>query len=163
MPSGMSHSTLFPNCHRGVMYGSVDNNSWNDCINEKNLIIKHNKSYIAAETRLLRHRWYTGSCHVPTQSYMYVIELMQVNSKGGREGGQILTVFDQSDWRVAKILTALDRTWAKTRTKTRTKLGPKTDPCNFYPCISTQIPIRVKHHASLVYFPRQYILQNRGI
>ena len=47
---------LFPNCHGGVMYGSVDNNSWNDCINEKNLIIKHNKSYIAAETRLLRHR-----------------------------------------------------------------------------------------------------------
>ena len=34
------------------MYGSVDNNSWNDCINEKNLIIKHNKSYIAAETRI---------------------------------------------------------------------------------------------------------------
>ena len=29
------------------MYGSVDN-SWNDCINEKNLIIKNNKSYIAA-------------------------------------------------------------------------------------------------------------------
>ena len=28
---------------------------------------------------------YTGSCHVPTQLYMYVIELMQVNSKGGRE------------------------------------------------------------------------------
>ena len=56
MPSGMSHSTLFLNCHRGVMYGNVDNNSWNDCINEKNLIIKHNKSYIAAETRLLRHR-----------------------------------------------------------------------------------------------------------
>ena len=30
------------------MYGSVDN-SWNDCINEKNLIIKNNKSYIAAQ------------------------------------------------------------------------------------------------------------------
>ena len=31
------------------------------------------------------------------------------------------------------------------------KLGPKFDPCNFYPCMSTPLPIRVKHHASLVY------------
>ena len=37
------------------MYGSVDN-SWNDCINEKNLIIKNNKSYLRQETRLLRHK-----------------------------------------------------------------------------------------------------------
>ena len=36
--------TLFPNCHGGVMYGSVDN-SWNDCINEKNLIVK-NKGHV---------------------------------------------------------------------------------------------------------------------
>ena len=44
-------------------------------------------------------------------------------------------------------------TWAKTRSKTWTqKLAPKFDPCNFYPCISTPLPIRVKHHASLVYF-----------
>ena len=78
------------------MYGSVDN-SWNDCINEKNLIIKNNKSYIAARDQIASAQKCTGSCHVPTQSYMYVIELMQVNSKGGREGGQILTVFDQSD------------------------------------------------------------------
>ena len=42
---------LFPNCHGGVMYGSVDN-SWNDCINEKNLIIKNNKSYIAARDQI---------------------------------------------------------------------------------------------------------------
>ena len=33
------------------MYGSVDN-SWNDCINEKNLIIKNNKSYIAARDQI---------------------------------------------------------------------------------------------------------------
>ena len=33
------------------MYGSVDN-SWNDCINEKNLIIKNNKSYIAARNQI---------------------------------------------------------------------------------------------------------------
>ena len=39
-----SHSTLFPNCHEEVMYGSVDN-SWNDCINEKNLIVK-NKGHV---------------------------------------------------------------------------------------------------------------------
>ena len=64
------------------MYGSVDN-SWNDCINEKNLIIKNNKSYIAS--RDCFGTKCTGSCHVPTQLYMYVIELMQVNSKGGRE------------------------------------------------------------------------------
>ena len=44
MPSGKSHSTLFPNCHEEVMYGSVDN-SWNDCINEKNLIVK-NKGHV---------------------------------------------------------------------------------------------------------------------
>ena len=37
------------------MYGSVDN-SWNDCINDKNLIIKNNKSYVAARDRLLRHK-----------------------------------------------------------------------------------------------------------
>jgi hypothetical protein len=49
--SGKSHSTLFPNCHGGVMYGSVDN-SWNDCIHEKNLIIKNNKSYIAARDQI---------------------------------------------------------------------------------------------------------------
>ena len=57
------------------MYGSVDN-SWNDCINEKNLIINNNKSYIAArEPELLRHKNTPAlSCHVPTQSYMYVIE-----------------------------------------------------------------------------------------
>ena len=54
------------------MYGSVDN-SWNDCINEKNLIIKRPDCFGTK---------YTGSCHVPTQLYMYVIELMQVNSKG---------------------------------------------------------------------------------
>ena len=66
------------------MYGSVDN-SWNDCINEKNLIIKNNKSYIAARDQTCFGTKYTGSCHVPTQLYMYVIELMQVNSKGGRE------------------------------------------------------------------------------
>ena len=51
MPSGKSHSTLLPNCHVGVMYGSVDN-SWNDCINEKNLIIKNNKSYIASRDQI---------------------------------------------------------------------------------------------------------------
>ena len=43
--------TLLPNCHLGDMYGSVDN-SWNDCINEKNLIIKNNKSYIAARDQI---------------------------------------------------------------------------------------------------------------
>ena len=39
------------------MYGSVDN-SWNDCINEKNLIIKNNKSYIAARDQIAfcRHK-----------------------------------------------------------------------------------------------------------
>ena len=51
MPSGKSHSTLFPNFHGEVMYGSVDN-SWNDCINEKHLIIKNNKSYIAARDQI---------------------------------------------------------------------------------------------------------------
>ena len=39
-------------------------------------------------------------------------------------------------------------------TKTRSKNTSELDPCNFYPCISTPLPIRVKHHASLVYFPR---------
>ena len=34
------------------MYGSVDN-SWNDCIHEKNLIIKNNKSYIAARDQTI--------------------------------------------------------------------------------------------------------------
>ena len=52
------------------MYGSVDN-SWNDCINEKNLIIKN----IAARDQIASAQKYTGSCHVPTQLYMYVIEL----------------------------------------------------------------------------------------
>ena len=33
------------------MYVSVDN-SWNDCIHEKNLIIKNNKSYIAARDQI---------------------------------------------------------------------------------------------------------------
>ena len=56
------------------MYGSVDN-SWNDCINEKNLIIKNNKSYIAARDQIASAHQCTGStgsCHVPTQSYMHV-------------------------------------------------------------------------------------------
>ena len=44
--------------------------------------------------------------------------------------------------------------------ETRAKIGSQKlgqnwlaefDPCNFYPCISTPLPIRVKHHASLVY------------
>ena len=63
---------------------------------------------------------------------MYVIELMQVNSKGGREGGQILTVFDQSDWRVAKILTAFDKSDSKkgdsgVAVETWAKLGQNLD------------------------------------
>ena len=37
------------------MYGSVDN-SRNDCINEKNLIIKNNTSYIAARDQIARHK-----------------------------------------------------------------------------------------------------------
>jgi len=65
------------------MYGSVDN-SWNDCINEKNLIIKNNKSYIASRDQIASAQ-NTPARAVPTQLYMYVIELMQVNSKGGRE------------------------------------------------------------------------------
>ena len=68
------------------MYGSVDN-SWNDCINEKNLIIKNTKKqkFHCVKRPHCFGTKYTGSCHVPTQLYMYVIELMQVNSKGGRE------------------------------------------------------------------------------
>ena len=78
------------------MYGSVDN-SWNDCINEKNLIIKNNKSYtLRQETRLLRHKIHRLVPRANTIVHACE-ELMQVNSKGGREGGQILTVFDQSD------------------------------------------------------------------
>ena len=50
------------------MYGSVDN-SWNDCIHEKNLIIKNNTSYIAARDQIASTK-YTGSCHVPTPLYM---------------------------------------------------------------------------------------------
>ena len=43
------------------MYGSVDN-SWNDCINEKNLIIKNKKSYIAARDQIASAQNDTGSC-----------------------------------------------------------------------------------------------------
>ena len=79
------------------MYGSVDNS--------RNDYIKENKELVNQEQHKLHcgkrpdcfGKKHTGSCHVPTKFHMYVIELMQVNSKGGREGGQILTVFDQSD------------------------------------------------------------------
>ena len=63
------------------MYGSVDN-SRNDCVNEKHLIIKNNTSLHCGKRPDCFGTKYTGSCHVPTQLYMYVIELMQVNSKG---------------------------------------------------------------------------------
>ena len=48
----------------------------------KNLIIKNNTSYHCGKRPDCFGTKYTGSCHVPTQLYMYVIELMQVNSKG---------------------------------------------------------------------------------
>ena len=50
------------------------------------MIIKNNKSYSCGKRPDCFGTKCTGSCHVPTQPYMYVIELMQVNSKGGREG-----------------------------------------------------------------------------
>ena len=65
---------------------------------------------------------------------------------------KILTAFDKSDSKKGDSGVAVE-TWAKLGHKTWTqKLAPKFDPCNFYPCISTPLPIRVKHHASLVYF-----------
>ena len=78
------------------MYGSVDN-SRNDCINEKNLIIKNNTSYIAARDQIPSAQITPARATCQHNFKLYVAELMQVNSKGGREGGQILTVFDQSD------------------------------------------------------------------
>jgi hypothetical protein len=96
-PSGKSHSTLFPNFHEEVMYESVDN-SRNDCINENKELDNQEQHKLHCGKRPdCFGTKYTGSCHVPTQFHMYVIELMQVNSKGGREGGQISTVFDKSD------------------------------------------------------------------
>ena len=77
------------------MYGSVDN-SWNDCINEKNLIIKNNKSYIAARDQIASAQ-NTPARATCQHNCTCSDRIEQVNSKGGREGGQILTVFDQSD------------------------------------------------------------------
>ena len=74
------------------MYGSVDN-SWNDCINEKNLIIKRTTKLHCGKRPDCFGTKYTGSCHVPTQLYMYVIELMQVNSKGWPRGWSNLDSF----------------------------------------------------------------------
>jgi len=67
------------------MYGSVDN-SRNDCINEnKELDNQEQQKLHCVKRPDCFGTKYTGSCHLPTQLYMYVIELMQVNSKGGRE------------------------------------------------------------------------------
>ena len=64
---------------------------------------------------------------------------------------KILTAFDKSDSKEGDSGVTVE-TWAKLGPKTLTqKLAPKFDPCNFHPCISTPLPIRVKHHASLVY------------
>ena len=73
---------LFPNCNGGVMYGSVDN-SRNDCINENKELDNQEQHKLHCGKRPdCFGTKYTGSCHVPTQLYMYMIELMQVNSKG---------------------------------------------------------------------------------
>jgi hypothetical protein len=81
-PSGKSHSTLFPNFHEEVMYESVDN-SRNDCINENKELDNQEQHKLHCGKRPdCFGTKYTGSCHVPTQFHMYVIELMQVNSKG---------------------------------------------------------------------------------
>ena len=78
------------------MYGSVDNNSWNDCINEKKLIIKHNKSYIAAETRLLRHKIHRL---VPrANTIVHVCDRIDAGElKGWPRGWSNLDSFRQSD------------------------------------------------------------------
>ena len=60
--------------HGEIMYGSIDN-SWNDCINEKNLIIKNNTSLHCGKRSGCFGKKYTGSCHVPVQFHVYVIEL----------------------------------------------------------------------------------------
>ena len=96
-PSGKSHSTLFPNFHEEVMYESVDN-SRNDCINENKELDnqEQHKFTLRQEIRLLRHKIHRLVPRANTIVHACE-ELMQVNSKGGREGGQISTVFDKSD------------------------------------------------------------------
>ena len=64
------------------MYGSVDN-SRNDCINENKELDNQEQHKLHCGKRPdCFGTKYTGSCHLPTQFHMYVIELMQVNSKG---------------------------------------------------------------------------------
>ena len=78
------------------MHGSVDN-SRNDYIKENKELDNQEQHKLHCSKRPdCFGTKYTGSCHVPTQFHMYVIEVMQVN-KGGREGGQISTVFVKSD------------------------------------------------------------------
>jgi len=64
------------------MYGSVDN-SRNDYIKESKELDnqEQHKLHCGKRPDCLGTK-YTGSCHVPTQFHMYVIGLMQVNSKG---------------------------------------------------------------------------------
>ena len=85
------------------MYGSVDN-SRNDCINENKELDNQEQHKLHCGKRPdCFGTKYTGSCHVPTQFYMYVIELMQVNLKGARGlpnldsfRPEILIAFDKS-------------------------------------------------------------------
>ena len=63
-----------------------------------------------------------------------------------------MTAFDKSDSKEGDSWGDRRNLGKNTLQKLDPEIGAKTDPCNFYPCISTPLPIRVKHHASLVYF-----------
>ena len=69
------------------MYGSVDS-SWNDCINDKNLIIKNNTSYIAVRDQVASAQ-NTPARATCQHSFTCICDRIDAGElKGCREGGQ---------------------------------------------------------------------------
>ena len=77
------------------MYGSVDNSRNDDMYENKELDNQEQHKLHCGKRPDCFGTKYTGSCHVPTQSYMYVTNRIDAGelSKGGREGGSNLDSF----------------------------------------------------------------------